>query len=126
MIKPSKTMSYYSVLEPSFRLRLCFCILHYSNTSFLVYLNINRLQKVQNAAVRVIFQITKCDHISLALINLHQRSFFSYTCLQLYSTLVYTTYSFRSTGQSLHTFGSPICSCCTCLMEVVSVTNKIL
>ena len=33
---------------------------------------LDRLQKVQNAAARVIFQIAKCDHITPALIDLHR------------------------------------------------------
>ena len=32
---------------------------------------LHRLQKVQNAAARVIFQIAKFDHIAPALIDLH-------------------------------------------------------
>ena len=119
-----------------------------------------RLQKVQNAAGRVTFQIAKFDQITPALIDLHwlpvtfrvqfKLLLFVYKSLHnqspsyikdLLSLKPAANYALHSSAQSLlfvpkvicsfrrllrrlYTWGSGLCSCCTCFMEVAAINYK--
>jgi len=112
---------------------------------------LDRLQKVQNAVARLTFQIAKFDHITPALIDLHWLSvtfrvqfklllFVSKSLhnqspsyiTDLLSVKPAANYALRSSAKShlfvpsqlLYTWGSGVCSYCTCFMEFVPLTIR--
>ena len=113
---------------------------------------LDRLQKVQNAAARVIFQIAKFDHITPALIDLHwlpvtfrvqfKLLLFVYKSLHSQSpsyikdllSLTPATNcalrssakisSVRSKSQLLYAWGTGLSSCCTCFMKLAAINYK--